>query len=127
MDGLIEALVRQAEQTGGLTLWLLLFILAVSFSVYILKKHGFITFGKPSGRRRCDKFCEEHAMMKKALEDETKSTDKDLKDIKEMIDKMGSKIDQGMNELYALMREQTKALSDHIGYCRGVQQSKLTK
>ena len=124
MDGLIEALVRQAEQTGGLMLWLLLFLVALAFTVYVLKKNGWITFGKPSGRRQCDRFCEEHKLLKKALEDETKSTDSDLHEIKAMLDKNGSKIEQGINELYSLIRDLSKTLNDHIGYCRGVQQSK---
>lgn len=124
MESLIEAIVRHAEATGGLVLWLLLFLVALAFAIYVLKKNGWITFGKPAGRRQCDRFCEEHKLLKKALDDETQSTDADLKEIKSMLDKNGSKIEQGMNELYALIRDLSKTLNDHIGYCRGIQQSK---
>ena len=105
-------------------MWILLFLVAVAFVFYVCIKRGLITLGKPVGRRRCDKFCEDHAVMKKSIDTERETTDSDFAQIKAMIKDMDSRMDKGLNELYALMRDYSKSLSDHIGYCRGVQESK---
>ena len=124
MEKLFETLLQKACDNGGLATWFIIFWLAVCLVVYGLKKNGFITIGRPTGRRRCDKFCEDHKAMNQRIDDEVESTDSDMAEIKDMIGSMGKKMDQGFNELYALMRDYSGSLNDHIGYCRGVQASK---
>jgi hypothetical protein len=124
MEKLFETIFQKACDNGGIATWFIIFWLAVVLVVYALKKNGLITFGSQPGRRRCDKFCEDHKALKQSIDDESKSTDSDLIEIKKMIGGMEEKMGHGFNELYALMREYSRSLNDHMGYCRGVQAGK---
>ncbi len=124
MDKFLEYLVRSAEQSGGLSLWLLFIMLAAAFVFYILMKRGVLTIGKPVGRRRCDKYCDDHRAMKASIESESATTDSDLAEIKTSISELGDRMDVRLEDIYNLMRDYSEKMNKHIGFCEGVQATK---
>jgi hypothetical protein len=120
MEKLFEAMAKSAAEHGGLDLWFLFFLLAVAGVFYILKKNGVISIGKPVERRRCAEYCDQHlkvqADMKMASDDVARvenGTEKTIAEIKELL-----------KEVFEKVNEMNKTLNDHIGYCRGVQDTK---
>lgn len=120
MEKLFESLLQKACENGGVATWFIIFWLAVFIVIYALKKNGFITIGKPEGRRRCDKYCDAHHTQKAHMDN-----------LKNNVDELESgaknnflKLEQMIEKVFCEIANMNKTLSDHIGYCRGVQQHK---
>jgi hypothetical protein len=121
MEKLFEALIQKACDNGGLATWVIIFWLAVAGVIYALKKNGFITIGKPAGRRRCDKYCDDHRLLKA----EMTSHKDDISDIEAGATNNFDKLHEMIGKVYGKIDEMNKTLSEHIGYCRGVQDNKV--
>ena len=120
MEKLFEIVLQKAIDHGGIDFWFFLFVLVVGMAVYVLKKNGIITFGRPSGRRRCDKYCDDHKLLKAQMD----SHEGDLAEIESGATGNFEKLEKLIEGIYHKMDEFNKTLSDHIGYCRGVQTTK---
>jgi hypothetical protein len=84
---------------------------------WILKQRGLVTFGEPKDRRKNCVNCADHKGLIDKMEDERKRTQDNFERIYTLLKNLDDKMDENFDTL-------NKTLSDHIGFCRGVQQTK---
>ena len=88
--------------------------------MYALKKNGWITIGRAEGRRRCDKYCDVHHVQKA----EMANLKIDVGEIENGAKSNFNRLEEMLEKVFDKIDDMNKTLSDHIGYCRGVQQHK---